>query len=666
VESDTEYTDAYPVDPPHPGTDREDSGPRPHPVPRRPTRREKSQRIRRSQDSSVWKDTSSLFDDGDTDAQPILTGLAPLVPGAVISGRYRLIDMVSKHGVGTRWSATDESLSRPVYVTAFPLDDNTGNYLEAGRLASGVMDAHFLRILDVDKDADGGFIICERTDGRTLTEILSSKPLSGQEAAWVVREVAVGLASAHASQQYHCRIDPTKIHITTGGNVKISGLRVDLALTPRHSDRELSRTHMEAMDVVGCGGLLYACLTGTWPGSAEVGLPKAPRHDGGLQPPGQVRPGTSVALDKLTGRILSLKDPDHLATAQEVAEALSATLGSQDPTHSLIDRVSSAEEAPRSQVAAQQGPAQRPRILGVSDKTTASENPDAVTDDVEPAHTPETRTPISGDDSVTVEVTAPAKDSPQEHDQTTDDQPGAGKKRIARDKPVKKNDTAVPLRAPIAPDKAQTWSRVFLVLVSLVVLALVSSLIIGFYHSARDQKAATPGSGLTQREIVDAIDFDPKEDGGSGGETPEELIYAYDKDPSTKWTTEVYDTKKLKEERGFEFEGLYIPGKKPGVGVVFDFGQAVEISQVSITIDLKPITARVYVPQGDAASVQKPDLSTYKNWSPSTPPVHLTQDTTTLDFKKVTTRYALVYISELPEISEGVIQADLAEVSFSG
>jgi putative peptidoglycan lipid II flippase len=559
------------------------------------------------------------------------------VPGAIILKRYRLQELVAKTGSATRWTAIDETLTRPVFVVALPIDNSTNNYLESGRLASAVMDSHFLRILDVDKDADGGFVVCERVDGFTLSEILASGPLSGEQAAWVVREVATGLAAAHEVQQYHCRIDPTKVYLTTGGHVNISGLGVDLALTPRQSDRKLSRTHMESMDVVGCGGLLYACLTATWPGSAEVGLPPAPRNDTGLSLPGQVRPGTPVALDRLTAQILSLKDPDHPTTTQGVVQRLTTVLGAKDPTSTLIDRITQAAPVRPREVTAQEGPAVKPRILGVDPEPTPA-----------PPAPPEDSRRWASEESVTMAI------DPSE--QETEETPEVDLPDTTGDKP-----RATPLRAPIPPDKARTWSRVFVILVSLIVLGLISSLVVGLYHAARDPKpAASPTvSDLTTYEIVGAVDFDPKEDGGNGWEHPDEAPYAFDKDPTTKWTTETYDQQEL------NYSGNYIPEKKPGVGLVFDLGEPVEVSQVTITIDLRPITVVVYIPEGDASTVSEPNMNSILHWTPVAT-TELTEEVTSIDIDPVTTRYVIVYITQLVTVGEGRTQADLVDVTFAG
>ena len=562
--------------------------------------------------------------------QPVLTGLTPLVPGALIAGRYRLNSLIGKVGAATRWSGVDEGLSRPVTVTAFANDEHTLTILESARMASGAMDARFLRILDAGQDADGAYIVSEWADGPTMTQVLQRGPLTGEESAWVIREVATALASVHALHLYHCRLDPNQISICPGGTVKIAGLRIDQALMPRAADDELTRQDMETLDVMACGALLYACLTATWPGSINVGLEPAPRSEDGFRSPANVRPGTSPALDQLTRRIMSPRDPEHITTARGIEKACTAILGSKDPTAALSARIA-APDSPVARAATTAKPpaqAERPRILPASDQDLGTES------------------------SATVQVGSPVmadmSDTTQTETSFTSSMPAESpSSQTSHDKPV-------PLQHPIPPEKSLIWSKVFLVLIAVVVVTLISCLIVGLYHlsSSPSEEQTPPAPTLTSRPITNAIVFDSIEDGGSQFENDDQAPLAYDGNPGTAWMTEVY-------------ERPIIPQEKPGVGLVFDLGAPVGVSQAVITVQQRPIAVTIYVPSPDPATVTEPDLTTVTHWTAVTNSP-LTDPTTTIDFDSVTTRYVLVYITQVIDLGDGKTQADLAEVSFAG
>jgi len=595
--------------------------------------------------SDIGSDTSAMeLVFGSDETQPILTGLAPLEQGVLIAGRYRLGRMVCRIGSATRWEGTDESLSRPIFITAFPNDEHSMAILDAARVASGVMDARFLRILDAGQDADGAYIVSEWGEGRTLSEVLASGPLSGEESAWVVREVAAGLASVHALQIYHCRLDPTKIMITTQGSVKITGLRVDQALTPRENDAQLSRHDMESMDVFGCGGLLYACLTATWPGSSDVGLGPSPRNQEGLQSPIHVRPGTSITLDRLTRQMLSVSSDEHISTAHGIVEELNGVLGTADPTASLAAKAS----ASHPEVRHEPGKAVRPHILPAG--SAHEDRTVAMTGVIAGAGGAGIDTGARGarvaDDEGTTEATGAVEA------ETTSSGTGAGEVGPTGEG---ESEHAVKLRHPIQAAKATIWSRVFFILIILVVLSLVTALIVGLYNSSRnkeeDQGESGPATETVVHPILGAAIFDSPTDGGDGMENDADVKLAYDGDPATAWTTEVYPA-------------TWIPERKTGVGLLLDLGSPLPVSEISLTMDLTPVTLSVLVPGGDPSTVTEPDMRSVADWTTlATQTVDAAQTTITVD--QTTTQFVLVYFTTLAP-KDTMRQADIAEVSVSG
>ena len=122
-------------------------------------------------------------------------------------------------------------LSRSVLVHVLsPGDPDETELLAAARRASVATDSRFLRVLDAVHSADaelGSYIVCEYATGQSLEVLLSHAPLSGLEAAWVVREVADALSGVHGLGLHHRRINPETVIITPAGNVKIVGLLID-------------------------------------------------------------------------------------------------------------------------------------------------------------------------------------------------------------------------------------------------------------------------------------------------------------------------------------------------------------------------------------------------------------------------------------------------------
>ncbi|MDR0782326.1 MAG: hypothetical protein LBE83_01000 [Propionibacteriaceae bacterium] len=564
------------------------------------------------------------------ESQPVLTGLVPLVPGVLLDERYRLGRRLGGLGNGTRWLGVDETLSRPVFITAFPIDENKAAILDAARQASSAMDARFLRVLDFGEDADSAYVICEWSEARTLSELVAPGPLPSEETAWLIREVVTALASAHSMNLYHGRLDPTVIYVTASGGIKISGLCIDHCLTPRENEVNRTRTQLEAIDVAACGALLYACLTSTWPGAAEVGLLRSPRGERGPLPPLEVYPDTSQALDQLTHRILSISSQNRIGTALGVAAALTTILGPTDPTATLAARCM-AMLPPGSLAILSPDPAEREETP-----------PPAPPTDLVPSKpgravvAPTGPKVVSGDDD---EIDIVFDDDDAFNDELTN--PARSNLTMALPRKPK------PARQRMSHNRALTWSRTFLVLIVVIALAVVTAVVVGMYKRAGLPSTSTPTPTLVQHRVNSAEVFDPIVDGGNAWENNELVHYAWDGDRSTLWETEVYNSSYM------------IPDDKDGVGLMFDLGSVVTISQITITIQKLPISVSIYRPLGE------PNKDTIRNWTVITH-ADLASSTTDISFEPVSTRYVVVYITKLVPLPGGGRQADLAEVSFFG
>jgi hypothetical protein len=245
-------------------------------------------------------------------------------PGTRLGGRYRLEQRLAEAGGWSAWRAIDEILARPVsvitFVAGFP---RLAQVITAARAASRLTDTRLTQVFDVEDDWDHGYIVLEWPVGDTLADLLSEGSIDPFAAARIVAEAAAALSGAHAAGLAHLCLRPDAIRWTAGGGVKVTGLGIDAALSGVTADDP------ELADTRGLGQLLYAALTGLWPGPDCPELPPAPEPDGQLAPPATVRAGISPALDDVAQRALALADVDDEAAYQspaELAAALSAAI----------------------------------------------------------------------------------------------------------------------------------------------------------------------------------------------------------------------------------------------------------------------------------------------------------------------------------------------------
>src|SRR5580704_4557915 len=256
-------------------------------------------------------------------------------PGTRLAGRYRLVDQVSAGAGWTYWKATDETLARSVTVLTFAAGfPRVVETVTAARAASRLGDPRFSQVFDVEDADELAYVVLEWVVGASLLDMLSEGPLAPPGAALMVAEAARAIAGAHAAGLAHLRLDPACLHWTPGGGVKIAGLGIEAALAgPALTAGEDGADDPELTDTRDLARLLYAALTGYWPGlrgsagSAPGLLPPAPENDGGPCTPRQVSAGVPAGIDDVTCRALFQRPNRHgpaLSTAATFADALTS------------------------------------------------------------------------------------------------------------------------------------------------------------------------------------------------------------------------------------------------------------------------------------------------------------------------------------------------------
>ena len=253
-------------------------------------------------------------------------------PGTVLAGRYRLDDLLTESEGARFWRATDTILARSVAVHAVPSDDERApGLLDAARVSATVTDPHLLRVLDCDDESGITWVVNEWGDGVSLDLMLQQGTLPPSRAAWLTREVADAIAAGHAQDIAHGRLNPEAVLVTQAGAVKLIGYVVDASLQrSRPPDPLYGELDEREADVINLAGVLYAGLTGRWPGVAPSGVPKAPREGRRPLRPRQVRAGVPRTLDVICERVLHKEASQHampIETAQEIAAALADFLG---------------------------------------------------------------------------------------------------------------------------------------------------------------------------------------------------------------------------------------------------------------------------------------------------------------------------------------------------
>ncbi|MFL6060332.1 MAG: protein kinase family protein [Marmoricola sp.] len=621
-------------------------------------------------------------------------------PGTVLDGRYRLEVLLSEHNGARFWRATDTVLERSVAVHVVASDDpRAAGVLDAARRSATVTEPHFLRVLDCD-DVDGiTWVINEWGDGTSLDMMLAQGSLPPMRAAWLTREVAEAIAAAHAAGLVHGRLNPEAVLVTRSGSVKIIGFVVNAAFERPHAPEApyVGLGPREA-DVVDLAGILYAALTGRWPGIAPSAVPRAPLDGRRPLRPRQVRAGVPRDLDTLCDRVLHKEAAQHvmpIETALEIAAALSDYVGDpakvapvdipsmhDDPVAPTGAEGADETNAGTVAVAGAAAPAPAapapavpaPAVPAPADPAPAAPPPAAPAQPADPEETMAAAEPFpTGLEFWEPEHWEPSAPPPPF------EQPADRPLFADVERRVPANAAPQPATEPVLPwsepldeedhdyyEEPRSRRSGWLILLIVLMAAGVAAAMYYAYQSTQDDSSgsgspttnvttkgpASPSTpaGPTSRatalrgtpvRIAAAGDFDPE--GDPPAENPDQAGLAIDGNPSTSWPTKTYTTQAF-------------GGQKSGVGIVLDLGRVREVSSVALTLVGSPTSLELWAAPATATG----------------PPAELAQagrvagiTTTGTDavFRTSSTRsrYLIIWLTKLPRAGAGY-QGRIAEV----
>lgn len=246
--------------------------------------------------------------------------------GMRLSGRYRLDGRIGGPDWSSEWKGTDELLGRPVTVRVFPAGPVPEVVMAAVRNAGRLTDPRLARIYDSGDETGHPYLVSECAPGASLGDLLASGLPSPALAAAITAQAAAALAVAHAAGQPHLCLSPQLVRWNSDG-VKITGLGIEAAV--RGMLPGMTAVQAAAADTRALAGVLYALLTGYWPGDEATSLPPAPRRRGRLRLPGQLRAGVPAILDEIICRALlpGTSMQEQITTPGQLAHALDSVRG---------------------------------------------------------------------------------------------------------------------------------------------------------------------------------------------------------------------------------------------------------------------------------------------------------------------------------------------------
>ena len=235
------------------------------------------------------------------------------------------------------WKATDQVLSRAVTIYLLPRGPVPGVVTDAARSAAKVSDPRLATIYDTDFDEECPYIVAEWTPGTHLEDLVLSGLPHPALAAAMIADAADAIAVAHRAGRPHLRLTPQSVRWDNASGLKITGLGLDAALcgSTEKAERGVTAEDPVAADTAALARMLYALLTGFWPGDEPTALPPAPRHKGNICTPRQIRAGVPAMLDAIAYRGLQGLAADAPLRPQTPAGMAMALSMLQRPSYQL-------------------------------------------------------------------------------------------------------------------------------------------------------------------------------------------------------------------------------------------------------------------------------------------------------------------------------------------
>ncbi|MCA1663154.1 MAG: serine/threonine protein kinase [Myxococcales bacterium] len=188
------------------------------------------------------------------DATPLARGDAPADPliGTILGETYEVQRRLGEGGMGRVYEARHVRLGRHYAVKImhqmFAADrDALARFRREATAASTIHSANVAQVFDVNATRDGQpYLVYEYIDGEDLGTLLEREgSLSIARAAHIARQVASGLAAAHAAGVVHRDLKPENVMLAKAANDKDGGdvaKLLDFGIAKVQQEDKLTRT----------------------------------------------------------------------------------------------------------------------------------------------------------------------------------------------------------------------------------------------------------------------------------------------------------------------------------------------------------------------------------------------------------------------------------------
>jgi protein kinase-like protein len=268
---------------------------------------------------------------------------ARFVSGTILAGRYRIVGLLGKGGMGEVYRADDLKLSQPVALKFLPdhlLSDGAAlaRFHREVRIARQVSHKNVCRVYDIGEIDGHHFLSMEFIKGEELSSLLRRiGRLPIDKALQIARQICAGLSAAHDNGILHRDLKPANIMIDAEGNARITDFGL-ASLAEEIREDELAAGTPAYMapeqldgvpptvrsDIYSLGLVLYELFTGkrAYEAPSLGELIKLRRSDSTPTNPTAIVKDLDPVIERVIERCLQKDAAVRPASALQVAAAL--------------------------------------------------------------------------------------------------------------------------------------------------------------------------------------------------------------------------------------------------------------------------------------------------------------------------------------------------------
>ena len=257
-------------------------------------------------------------------------------------GRYRLVSLLGRGGMGEVWRAFDTETNREVAIKVLPAqladDPQFEHRFRREALAAACLtEPHVIPIHNFGEIDGRLFVDMRLISGRDLQSVLHDGPLDPQRAIKIVDQIASALQAAHDVGLVHRDVKPANILITgddfaylidfgiarTAADTGVTATGAAVGTWAYMSPERLKAGQIDPRsDVYALACVLYECLTAQrpYPGDSFEQLATAHLFTPPPRPSFSVK-GVPQRLDDVIATGMAKDPEDRFATTRELARA---------------------------------------------------------------------------------------------------------------------------------------------------------------------------------------------------------------------------------------------------------------------------------------------------------------------------------------------------------